>query len=65
MSTVAIQRLDLSRLGLPTHVLDLLEHEGVTDLAAWRRLGRKRHQLFGITKAMCRQIDAMAREVRE
>lgn len=52
----------IAELHLPQHVLDVLADEGVHDLDDWRRLGRKRHRLFGVTRAMVRRLDAMARE---
>jgi hypothetical protein len=54
----------LSQLGLPAHVIGLLEAEGVRTLADWRRLGRKRLQIFGVTTAVCRLIDQAAKEAR-
>jgi hypothetical protein len=35
--------------------------EGVTDPGAWRRFGRRRHQLFGITRSTAGQFDAISR----
>jgi len=52
----------LLHLGIPARVIACLEREGVRSLQDWARLGRKRHGLFGITRAMVRQIDAAARE---
>lgn len=46
---------------LPPHILQTLHNEGVYSISDWRKLGRRRHQLFGITKAMVRRIDAAAR----
>jgi hypothetical protein len=50
---------------LPLHVLHLLHEEGVRDLHDWRRLGRRRLRIFGITSKVVAQIDAAAREARE
>jgi hypothetical protein len=51
----------LSRLDLPRHVIAQLEAEGVTDLESWRKLGRRRLRLFGITRATAALLDAAAR----
>jgi hypothetical protein len=45
---------------LPDEVLDRLEAVGVRSLADWFALGRKRFQIFGITRAMARRIDGLA-----
>ena len=42
-----------------------LEREGIDGAAAWRALGRKRHQVFGIVPSVVRQLDALARGTRE
>jgi hypothetical protein len=41
-----------------------LEREGIVTLADWRQLGRRRRQIFGITREHVRQIDAIARGAR-
>ncbi|MFZ1905216.1 MAG: hypothetical protein WAU56_07475 [Steroidobacteraceae bacterium] len=46
---------------LPPAIADRLAAEGVYTLADWRALGRKRLQLFGITRAMAAQLDELAR----
>lgn len=51
----------LSTLGLAPAIIDRLSAEGVKTASAWRALGRKRLRIFGITAAMVRQIDALAR----
>ena len=51
----------LSQLDLPAHVLPILEREGVVDLESWRKLGRRRFRLFGITRATIMLLDAAAR----
>lgn len=52
----------LSHLGLPAHVLDALEREGITDLLAWRKLGRRRLAIFGVTPRTAALLDAAAKE---
>lgn len=62
--TAAISRGNtrtLSRLGLAPHVLATLAREGVTDLAAWKKLGRRRLRIFGIVPSVVRQLDQLAR----
>ena len=61
--TTAGNTASISQLGLPELVIARLEREGVRDLHDWRRLGRKRHAIFGITSRMVREIDAAARKV--
>lgn len=48
--------------GLPSHVIALLQAEGVRTLEDWRALGRSRFMIFGITRAMVCKIDALALE---
>jgi len=48
---------------LPAHIVARLAAEGVHSLADWRRLGRRRHQFFGITRRVVEQLDALVREV--
>lgn len=38
-----------------------LEREGIRSPEQWRALGRKRHQLFGITRHVVEQLDMLAR----
>lgn len=54
----------LTRLGLPRHVIGLLHDEGVDDLHDWRRLGKRRFQIFGITTKTAKVLDRAAREAR-
>jgi hypothetical protein len=49
---------------LPPHILQTLHAEGIFSLSDWRRLGRKRFAIFGITARLAAQLDAAAREVR-
>jgi hypothetical protein len=46
---------------LAPHILERLAAEGVCTLADWRALGRRRFQLWGVTRAMAAQIDEIAR----
>jgi hypothetical protein len=56
--------VSLTKLSLPAHVLHLLHEEGVRDLDDWRRLGRRRLQIFGVTSRMVALLDAAATEAR-
>jgi hypothetical protein len=38
-----------------------LERYGIVTFADWRALGRKRSQIFGVTRSMAAQIDALTR----
>jgi hypothetical protein len=49
---------------LPAPIVERLAAEGVDSLEAWRALGPKRFQIFGVTRSMVRQLDALARAVR-
>lgn len=49
---------------LPETLRDRLAAEGVYTLQDWMALGRRRHQLFGITSATVKQLDALARSSR-
>lgn len=55
----------ITEIGLPAHVVSLLEREGVRDLADWRRLGKRRHEIFGIVPSVVRILDVAARERHE
>jgi hypothetical protein len=46
---------------LPTRLLERLRAEGVSTLEAWVALGRRRLQIFGITRAVVAQLDALAK----
>jgi len=50
---------DLS--ALPPALIERLAGEGVFTLGDWRALGRRRRQIFGVTAAMCRELDRLAR----
>lgn len=53
---------DVSSIGLPPHILQLLEHEGVRTLAEWRELGRRRFAIFGVTHKTIELLDAAAKK---
>jgi hypothetical protein len=44
---------------VPAAVRARLEAEDVRTLADWHALGRRRFELFGITRAMATQLDAL------
>ncbi len=49
---------------LPDSLRERLAGEGVFTLQDWVALGRRRHQLFGITSATVKKLDALARSSR-
>ena len=46
---------------LPPRLIDVLRAEGVSTLEAWKALGRRRRQIFGVTRAAVEQLDALAK----
>jgi hypothetical protein len=46
---------------LTDDLLRRLEGAGVHSLEDWRRLGRRRHQIFDITRRVADQLDELAR----
>jgi hypothetical protein len=46
---------------LPRPLIERLRAEGVATLEAWVALGRRRLQIFGVTRAAVAQIDALAK----
>jgi hypothetical protein len=46
---------------LPQHIREQLEAEGVRTPRDWQRLGPRRFAIFGVTRAVAAQIDALAR----
>ncbi|HLY51746.1 MAG TPA: hypothetical protein VKQ31_01935 [Steroidobacteraceae bacterium] len=50
-------------LELPQSLLERLRAEGVETLEAWVALGRRRRQIFGVTRAAVLQLDALAKAV--
>jgi hypothetical protein len=47
---------------IPARIIDRLADAGVHSLADWRRLGRKRHEIFGVTQRWAARLDDLARE---
>ena len=62
VETVAVH--DEAIGGLPEVLRERLAAEGVYTLQGWMALGRRRHQLFGITSATVKKLDALARSNR-
>ena len=50
---------------LPTHIRSRLEAEGLESPQQWLTAGRRRFQIFGVTRAMAELLDALAREPQE
>ncbi|HXW73889.1 MAG TPA: hypothetical protein VEK10_03655 [Steroidobacteraceae bacterium] len=46
---------------LPLALIERLRAEGVATLEEWVALGRRRRQIFGITRAVVDQLDALAK----
>jgi hypothetical protein len=46
---------------LPPRLVDLLRAEGISTLEAWVALGRRRRQIFGVTRAAVEQLDTLAK----
>ena len=46
---------------LPLPLVERLRAEGVATLEAWVALGRRRRQIFGVTRAAVMQLDALAK----
>jgi hypothetical protein len=46
---------------LPAGVIERLHVEGVHTLADWRALGRRRFELWGVTRATANLLDILAR----
>jgi len=49
---------------LTAQLVARLAAENIHSLAAWRALGRRRTQIFGIVPSVVRQLDALARAER-
>jgi hypothetical protein len=47
---------------LPLRLIERLRAEGVATLEEWVALGRRRRQIFGVTRAVVAQLDALAKE---
>jgi len=52
----------VANLPLPAHVLEALAEEHVYTLTDWRRLGKRRWSIFGVTPKVVELLDAAARE---
>jgi len=50
---------------LPPRLIDRLLREGVTSLEAWTALGRRRKEIFGVTRVAIEQLDALAKARRK
>jgi hypothetical protein len=46
---------------LPLPLIERLRAEGVATLEAWVALGRRRRQIFGVTRAAVAQLDLLAK----
>jgi hypothetical protein len=46
---------------LPLPLIERLRAEGVATLEAWVALGRRRREIFGVTRAAVAQLDALAK----
>lgn len=46
---------------LPVPLIERLQAEGIATLEAWVALGRRRRQIFGVTRAAVEQLDALAK----
>lgn len=46
---------------LSPRLVDLLRAEGISTLEAWVALGRRRRQIFGVTRAAVEQLDSLAK----
>lgn len=42
-------------------LIERLRAEGIATLEAWVALGRRRRQIFGVTRAAVAQLDALAK----
>lgn len=61
--TLAGER-SISRVGLPPHIAERLAAEGVHSLEDWCALGRRRLTIWGVTRRIVTELDALARERR-
>ena len=46
----------ISASGLPPHIIERLATEGIHDLQGWKKLGKRRFQIFGITTSVAKKI---------
>jgi len=47
---------------LPLRLVERLRTQGVDSLESWVALGRRRRQIFGVTRAAVEQLDTLAKE---
>lgn len=52
---------NLSQLKLAPHIAERLAAEGVHSLKDWRALGRRRLAIWGVTRRIVAELDALAR----
>jgi len=57
----AVQQTPCSWADLAPQIRERLASEGLDTPAAWRAAGRRRLQVFGITRAQAKRIDALAK----
>jgi len=48
---------------LPLTLIERLRAEGVETLESWVALGRRRREIFGVTRAVVAQLDALAKSL--
>jgi len=46
---------------LPQTLIERLQAEGIATLEAWVALGRRRRQIFGVTRAAVELLDGLAK----
>jgi hypothetical protein len=49
---------------LPQRTLELLKQENINSSEQWLAAGRRRKTIFGVTRAVVAQLDALARAAR-
>jgi hypothetical protein len=50
---------------LPSPLIERLRAEGVATLEAWVALGRRRREIFGVTRTAVAQLDSLAKAIRK
>lgn len=50
---------------LPSPLIERLRAEGVATLEAWVALGRRRKEIFGVTRTAVAQLDSLAKAIRK
>jgi len=48
---------------LPLPLIERLRAEGIESLESWVALGRRRREIFGVTRAAVAQLDSLAKAV--